>query len=136
MRKHGLKMNPLKCAFGVFVTEFLGFIIHQKGIEIDKNKAKAILETSPPKNKKQLQSLLGKVNFFRRFIYNMSGKTKVFSHLLRLKDEVEFWWEKEHQEAFDDIKRYLANPPILVPLVKGRDLKLYISTLDLTMQAC
>jgi len=48
-------MNPLKFTFGVSIGEFLGFIIHQKGIKIDKNKAKAILETSPPKNKKQLQ---------------------------------------------------------------------------------
>ena len=52
MRQHGLKMNPLKCAFGVSTGEFLGFIIHQKGIEVDKNKVKAISETSPPKNKK------------------------------------------------------------------------------------
>ena len=55
----------------------------------------------------------------------------MFSPLLRLKDEVEFRWEKEHQEPFDDMKRYLANPLILVPRVKERDLKLYISTLDL-----
>ena len=56
-------MNPLKCVFGVSAGEFLGFVIHQKGIKVDKNKTKSILETSPPKNKKQLQSLLGKVNF-------------------------------------------------------------------------
>jgi len=52
IRQHELKMNPLKCAFGVSASEFLGFVIHQKGAEVDKNKAKAILETSPPKNKK------------------------------------------------------------------------------------
>nr|KYP37669.1 Retrovirus-related Pol polyprotein from transposon opus [Cajanus cajan] len=63
MRKHGLKMNPLKCAFGVTSEEFLGFIIHQKGIEVDKNKTKAIMETRPPSNKKELQSLLGKSKF-------------------------------------------------------------------------
>jgi len=68
----------------------VSFIIHQKGIEIDKNKVKTILDTSPPKNKKQLQSLLGKVNFLKRFISNVSRKTKVFSPLLRLKDEVDF----------------------------------------------
>jgi len=56
-------MNPLKCFLGVPIGEFFGFFIHQKGIEIDKNKGNSILETSPPKNKKQLQSLLGKVNF-------------------------------------------------------------------------
>jgi len=47
-------MNPLKCVFGVSTGEFLGFVIHQKGTKVDKIKVKAILETSPPKNKKQL----------------------------------------------------------------------------------
>jgi len=47
-------MNPLKCVFGFSTGEFLGFVIHQKGIEVDKNKAKAILETSPSKNRKKL----------------------------------------------------------------------------------
>nr|KYP76636.1 Retrovirus-related Pol polyprotein from transposon gypsy [Cajanus cajan] len=42
MRKHGLKMNPLKCAFGVSVRDFLGFVVHQKGIEVDKNKGSTI----------------------------------------------------------------------------------------------
>ena len=42
MRSHKLKMNPLKCAFGVSAGNFLGFLVHQKGIEVDKNKAKAI----------------------------------------------------------------------------------------------
>jgi hypothetical protein len=35
MRKYRLKMNPLKCAFGVSTCKFLGFIMHEAGIEID-----------------------------------------------------------------------------------------------------
>ena len=42
MRRYGLKMNPLKCAFGVSAGRFLGFIIHQRGIEIDPGKIEAI----------------------------------------------------------------------------------------------
>nr|KYP72862.1 Transposon Ty3-G Gag-Pol polyprotein [Cajanus cajan] len=133
MRKHGLKMNPLKCAFGVTAGEFLGFIIHQKGIEVNQNKTKAIMETKSPSNKKELQSLLGKVNFLRRFISNLSGKTKVFSPLLRLKKEQEFRWHEEHQKAFDDIKGYLAHPPVLAPISEGKQLKLYISANDSTI---
>src|ERR1044072_6965874 len=79
MRKHGLKMNPLKSAFGVVAGDFLGFVVHKKGIEINQNKTKAIFNTSPPSNKKQLQSLLGKINFMRRFISNLCGRTKIFS---------------------------------------------------------
>nr|KYP44432.1 Retrotransposable element Tf2 [Cajanus cajan] len=113
MRRYGLKMNPLKCAFGVSAREFLGFVIHQKGIEVNRNKTKPIMETKPPSNKKELQYLLGKVNFLRRFISNLSSKTKVFSPLVRLKKEQEFRWDEEHQKTFDDIKDYLAHPPVL-----------------------
>ena len=40
-------------------------------------------------------------------------------------------WEACHQEAFDLLKKYLANPPVLMPLVVGKPLKLYISASDL-----
>ncbi|XP_057432273.1 uncharacterized protein LOC130725026 [Lotus japonicus] len=133
MRIHGLKMNPLKCAFGVIAGDFLGFVVHKKGIEINKNKAKAILDTSPPTSKKQLQSLLGKVNFLRRFIANLSDKTKPFSSLLRLKREDTFRWEAEHQKAFDELKTYLANPLVMIPPVKGKPMRLYISATDETI---
>jgi hypothetical protein len=42
MHRYGLKMNPLKCAFGVSAGKFLGFIIHEYGIEIDPTKIESI----------------------------------------------------------------------------------------------
>lgn len=44
MRLHGLKMNPEKCAFGITAGYFLGFLVHSRGIEVNKNKDKAILK--------------------------------------------------------------------------------------------
>ena len=133
MKKYGLKMNPLKCVFGVLSDDFLGFVVHKKGIEINENKTKAILATKPPLTKKELQSLLGKINFLRRFISNISGKTQVFSPLLRLKKEDNFPWEQEHQKAFYTIKSYLMKPPILLPSIKNKGMKLYISASDSTI---
>ncbi|XP_073049441.1 uncharacterized protein [Primulina eburnea] len=127
MRQHELKLNPLKCAFGVKAGNFLGFLVHQRGVEVDKNKAKAIMEANPPRNKKELQRFLGQVNYLRRFISNLAGKTKEFSQLLKLKDSGEFKWEEPHQKAFDVIKRYLSNPLVLMPPRYGMPLKLYIS---------
>lgn len=112
MRKHGLKMNPLKCAFCVQVGGFLGFMVHKKGIKINQNKTKAIMEAKPPSTKKELQSLLGKINFLRRFISNLSGKTQAFSPLLRPKLE-SFDCGKVKHEAFNKIKDYLVHPPIM-----------------------
>ena len=83
-------MNPLKCDFCVHIGDFLGFVVHKKGIEINQNKTKEILGLKPPSTKKQLQSLLGKINFLRRFISNLSGKMKVFSPLLKIKKKSDF----------------------------------------------
>ncbi|GKV02584.1 hypothetical protein SLEP1_g15006 [Rubroshorea leprosula] len=105
MRQHGLKMNPLKCAFGVSAGNFLGYLVHERGLEVDKNKARAVIEAKPPQNKKDLQRFLGQVNFLRRFISNLAGKTRVFSPLLKLKSKADFKWEEHHQSAFDMIKR-------------------------------
>jgi hypothetical protein len=42
MRRYGLKMNLRKCAFGVSAGKFLGFVIHEHGIEIDPDRIKSI----------------------------------------------------------------------------------------------
>jgi hypothetical protein len=63
MRKYGLKMNPLKCAFCVSAGRFLGFVVHEKGIEIDPKQIEAIKKIQEPTCKREVQSLLGKVNY-------------------------------------------------------------------------
>ncbi|KAM1404936.1 hypothetical protein ACFX2I_013375 [Malus domestica] len=115
MRQHNLKMNPAKCAFGVSAGNFLGFLVHHCGIEVDENKARAIISAPSPTTKKQLQSLLGKINFLRRFISNSTGKMKASSTLLKLKDSDKFEWGDEHQAAFTQIKVSFTMPLVLVP---------------------
>jgi len=67
-RKHGLKMNPNKCAFGVSAGQFLGFMVHQRGIKISRRTIYAINKIVSLTNKTELQSLIGKINFIRRFL--------------------------------------------------------------------
>ena len=80
-----------------------------------------------PTTKVELQSLIGKINFIRRFISNLSGKIQPFSSLLKLKADQEFVWREEHQKALDEIKHYFVNPPVLVPPQKHKLFKLYLS---------
>lgn len=86
-------------------------MIHEKGIEINQNKTNVLLR---------------KINFLRRFISNLSGKTQAFLPLLRLKGEEKFILELEQQNAFDEIKAYLTQALILMPHAKGKPMKLYI----------
>jgi len=125
-RKHGLKMNPNKCAFGVSARQFLSFMVHQRGIEISRRSIDAINKIVAPTNKAKLQSLISKINFIRRFISNLSGKIRSFSPLLKLKADEEFVWGEEQQLALDEIKNYLSNPPVLVPPQQGKPFRLFI----------
>ena len=72
--RHGLKMNPNKCGFGVSAGQFLGFMVHKRGIEISQKTIAAINKVVAPEMKVELQSLIGKINFIRRFISNLSKK--------------------------------------------------------------
>jgi len=108
-------MNPKKCDFGVSASQFLGFLVHKRGIEISLKSQEAVKMMKPATTKKDLQKLIGKINFVRRFISNMSGRIEPFMGLVKIKSDDEFHWGAEQQRAFDEIKEYLLKPPVLVP---------------------
>ena len=78
--------------FGVSAGKFLGFIIHEKGIEIDPKRIEATKKVEALACKKDLQKFLDKVNYLRIFVSNLSGKIDVFTPILLLKDEAGFTW--------------------------------------------
>lgn len=114
-RKYGLKMNLTKCAFSVSAGQFLGFLVHERGIEITQKNIDALKKIQPPENKTKLQSLIGKINFVRHFISNLSGRIEPFTPLLKIKDDQEFIWGDKQQKALDKIKDYMSSPPVLMP---------------------
>jgi hypothetical protein len=112
MHEYELKMNPLKCSFGVSTVKFLGFIIHEHGIEIDPKWVESVKKVKAPTCKKELQSFLGKVNYFRWFISNLWGRVKAFTLILRFKNDAEFIWGAKQQVVFEEIKEHLSTPPV------------------------
>jgi hypothetical protein len=91
-RKFGLRMNSKKCAFGVSADQFRGFLVHERGIEIGLKSQEAVKTMVPPTTKKELQQLIGKINFVRRFISNLSGRIEPFMELVKIKANDEFRW--------------------------------------------
>jgi hypothetical protein len=120
-------MNPKKCAFGVLAGQFLGFLVHERGIEIGQKSQEAVKTMVPPTTKKELQQLIGKINFVRRFISNPSGRIEPFMELVKIKANDEFRWGAEQQQAFEDIKEYLSKPLVLVPPQQGKPFYVYLS---------
>jgi ribonuclease HI len=125
-RRFGLRMNPKKCAFGVSAGQFLGFLVHERGIEIGLKSQKAVRIMVPPNTKRELQQLIGKINFVRRFISNLSRRIEPFMELVKIKANNEFRWGAEQQRAFEEIKEYPSKPPMLVPPQQDRSFYVYL----------
>jgi hypothetical protein len=125
LKKYQLKLNPNKCAFGVTSRKLLGFIVNSSGTEIDPAKVQAIRSMPAPKTEKEIRSFLGRINYIARFIAQLTATYEPLFKLLR--KDVKIKWTEDCQKAFDKIKEYLLNPPILVPPTPGRPLILYLT---------
>ena len=101
LRSYNMKLNPSKCVFGVIAGKFLGFMVSQKGIEVNPEKVRAILELEPPRRVKAVQSLNGKVAALNRFVSKATDKCLPFFCVLRKS----FEWMDECQKAFEDLKK-------------------------------
>jgi hypothetical protein len=84
----------------------------------------------PPTTKRELQQLIGKINFVRRFISNLSERIEPFMDLVKIKADEEFRWGAEQQWACEEIKEYLVRSPVLVPPQQDRPFYIYLSVGD------
>ena len=73
-----MKLNPSKCAFGVSLGKFLRFMVSQWGIEANPDKIQEILNMEPPRNIKEMQSLIGRVATLNRFVSKVTDKCLPF----------------------------------------------------------
>ena len=111
LRSYNMKLNPGKCAFGVTVGKFLGFMVSQRGIEANPDKIWAIMKMAPQRNVKEVQSLNGKIAALNRFVSRATDKCLPFFHTLKKS----FEWTTKCQRAFEELKAYLSAPPLLSP---------------------
>ena len=131
LRKFKLKLNPIKCTFGATFKKLLGFVVSKKGIEIDPNKVRAIQELPLPRTQKKVRSFMGRLNYIARFISQMTAKCDPIFKMFRKHNSSE--WDEECQKAFDNVKEYLTNPPVLVPPIQGKPLILYLTVHEKSM---
>ena len=78
-----MKLNLEKCAFGVTAGKFLGFMVSQRGIEANPDKIRAIMEMTPSRNVKEVQSLKGKIATLNRFVSRATDKCLPFFRTLK-----------------------------------------------------
>ncbi|XP_065007665.1 uncharacterized protein LOC103992979 [Musa acuminata AAA Group] len=108
LRKYGLRLNPTKCTFDVGSGRFLGFIVHERGIDVNLKKR-----------------LNGRLAALSRFLSRSGDRCLPFFRAL--KNPKDFQWTVQCEEAFTQVKRHLANLPRLASVVFGEKLSVYLA---------
>ncbi|XP_045769765.1 uncharacterized protein K02A2.6-like [Maniola jurtina] len=112
LEEEGLTVRQEKCFFFEKEVSYLGFIISEHGIRTDDKKIEAVVRAPKPSNVSELKSFLGMVNFYSKFIKNISILLAPLYTLL--KKGVEWKWSEEQDKAFQDIKVALTSCPVLM----------------------
>jgi hypothetical protein len=121
------KLNPKKCVFEVTAGELLGFQVLCRGIDANPKKISTIEAMWPPACIKDVKKLTGCLAALSRFISRLVERALPFFKLLRKFRP--FVWSNNADEAFQELKRYLTSPPVMVAPEPGEPLLLYIAAI-------
>lgn len=123
-----MKLNLLKCAFGISAGKFLSFLVTRRGIKVNSDQRKVVFKTPIPFTKKEMQQLMGHLAALGQFVAHFTNKLhSFFTTLCRAQT---FGWTEECKNSFDAIKHYLIETPILSSLEMGGELYMYLVVLD------
>jgi len=111
LTEQGIKLKKEKCSFLQNSVEYLGFLIDAKGVHTATAKVDAIQNAPEPKNVSELRSFLGLLNYYGKFVSNLSALLYPLHNLLQHKKK---WkWTAECAKVFKKAKEQLATAPIL-----------------------
>ena len=127
LRMGGMKLKPSKCHFLRHSVNYLGHVISEQGVQTDPEKVKDVLKWKIPESVEDVRRFLGFTGFYRRFVQNYSSIAHVLTNLLVgdeksgrrkgrrkcLAKPVPFLWDKDCQNAFDQLKDKMTSAPIL-----------------------
>lgn len=108
----GIKLNRDKCAFLLPKIEYLGHVIDEQGLHPTEEKVKAIKEAPRPKNISELRAFLGIINYYGKFLPNLSTQLAPLHELLQKK--AKWSWKEKQDNAFQAAKEALQANSLLV----------------------
>jgi hypothetical protein len=111
LRSEQLYVNLKKCTFCMEKIVFLGYVVTAQGIEMDKEKVKAIRDWPTPKSVSEVRSFHGFASFYRRFVKNFSTIAAPLTEIVKM--SVRFKWNDEQDKAFNLLKDKLCSTPVL-----------------------
>lgn len=111
LEKAGLKLNPAKCSFARDSVVCLGHKLSKEGVAPDPANIEKIRSWQAPDNAKKLKTFLGLTGYYRQFVKDYSKIAQGLTDLTH--DDVPWIWTKDHQAAFEELKRILVSNVVM-----------------------
>jgi len=132
--EYGIRLRQEKCVLRASKVRYLGYNVTAEGLQTSEDKVSAIVNAPAPKDVTTLQAFLGLVNFYNRFVPNLST---VLHPLHKLLGKDASWnWSRECEEAFSKVKQLMVDAPVLVHYDMSKKLVLECDASPVGIGAC
>nr|GEV88826.1 reverse transcriptase domain-containing protein [Tanacetum cinerariifolium] len=127
LKEINMKLNPKKCAFGMREGTFLGYKVDAGGLRVCPDKVEEVLDLPSLKCLKDVQKLNGKLASLNRFLSKPTEKSlPFFKTLKKCTKKSDFQWTAEAEGAFKEMKKYIAELPMLTAPREKEELIMYL----------
>lgn len=133
LKNAGFTVNKDKCCFFQAKVEFLGYIIDEHGLHKDPRKIEAIRNMPNPTNKTEIKAFCGLINYYGRFVPNVSS---VLKPLYELSTKDNFVWNKQCEKSVIQIKKLIMSDVVLVHYDPHKSLELHTDACESGLGAC
>ncbi|GJT19047.1 reverse transcriptase domain-containing protein [Tanacetum coccineum] len=128
LRKINMKLNQKKCTFGMKEGVFLGYKVNSDGLMVCPDKVEAFLSLPSPKCLKDVQRLNRKLISLNRFLSKSAERSlPFFKTLKKCTKKSDFQWTTEAEMAFQQMKKLIAELPMMVAPQEKEELIIYLA---------
>ena len=128
LEENDLFVKLEKCMWKVREVGFLGVVIEEDGVRMEKEKVQGVVEWPVPKSVKDVQKFLGLANYYRWFVKNFVKITRPLHEMIR--KEIKWSWEEKQQKAFEELKKKFMTELVLVMPDLDREMRVEADASD------
>ena len=128
LEENDLFVKPEKYVWKVREVGFLGVIIGEDRVRMEKEKVQGVIEWQVPRSMKDVQKFLGLANYYRWFVKDFARIAKPLHEMMR--KEMKWSWEKRQQKTFEELKKRFTIEPVLVIPDLDKEMRVEVDTSD------